>query len=120
MNGNRKGSKRRKATIHPYTFTQAQRVLPYLRSIVQSLRDHHLEARARQREARLLLSRPGRPNRDTLVALAEAQQAARAAEDRFQHSLDELHTLDIYCLDPVRGEAIIPFVHDNQLAWFIF
>lgn len=120
MNGNRKTSKRKKQTIQPWTYEQAQRVLPYLRSIVGSLREHRVEALAHHRKAKEIAERPGRPDRSTIIAGDEALRKARAAEERFDAALEELHTLDIYCLDPVRGEALIPFVQDEQLAWYIF
>jgi hypothetical protein len=120
MNGNRKTSKRKKDTIQPWTYEQARRVLPYLRSIVQSLREHRVEALAEHRKAKEITDRPGRPDRSTLIAQEEALRAARAAEARFEAALEELHVLDIYCLDPIRGEALVPFVHDNQLAWYVY
>jgi len=120
MKRNRNGSKRRRQSIQPYTYDQARRVLPYLRSIVGSVREHHLEMQGHQRAARRLAERPGRPDRTTLLAQAEETHAAQAAEERLHAALEELHPLDIYCLDPVRGEALVPFAHDEQLAWFIF
>lgn len=120
MNRNRKGSKRRKQTIQPWTYEQARGVLPYLRSIVRSLREERLNALAENQKAAVLTARPGRPNRATLIAREEALRNTRAAEDRFEAALDELHVLDIYCLDPVRGEALVPFIHDEQLAWYVF
>jgi hypothetical protein len=120
MNRNRKGSRRRRQTIQPYTFSQAQRVLPYLRSIVRSLRDSQLALQTEQVTARRLAERPGRPDRGTLIALDNARRAEATAEAERDAALEELHTLDIYCLDPVRGEALIPFEHDKQLAWYVF
>ena len=31
-----------------------------------------------------------------------------------------LQAIDVYCLDPIQGLALIPFVHDKQLAWFVY
>lgn len=120
MKRNRNGAKRRQPTIQPWTYDQARGVLPYLRSIVRSLREHRIEAQTRQAQADRLASRPGRPDRNTLIAQEEAHRFAREAEDRFDDALDELHVLDVYCLDPIRGEALIPFVQDEQLAWYVF
>ncbi len=47
-------------------------------------------------------------------------QNARAAEDRLDEALEELHTLDTYCVDPVAGLALIPFAEHDRLAWFIY
>jgi hypothetical protein len=62
----------------------------------------------------------GRPKRDTLIAEQETRQNLAYAENEFQAAADELQALDIYTLDPVRGLALVPFVHDEQLAWYIF
>jgi hypothetical protein len=120
MNGNRKTSKRKKENIQPWTYEQARGVLPYLASVVRSLREHRLEALTHHRNARAIADRPGRPVRATIIAQEEETRAASAADERFEAALEELHQLDIYCLDPVRGEALVPFVHDNQLAWYIY
>jgi hypothetical protein len=120
MSRNRKGTKARRQNIQPWTYEQACRVLPYLRSIVRSVREHRLEALSEHLRARRLQDRPGRPDRALILETELALQVAREADDRFQTALEELHTLDIFCLDPIRGEAIVPFVHDNQLAWYLF
>src|SRR5262249_56654657 len=49
---NRKG-KRRRDSIQVWTYPQAQSALPYLSSVVRSLRDHTLEALSQQRTAQI-------------------------------------------------------------------
>jgi hypothetical protein len=120
MNRNRKGSRRRRQTIQPYTYRQARGVLPYLRSIVRSLRDSQLRLQTHQLTAGRLAERSGRPDRGTLIAQDNARRDATAAEAERDAALEELHTLDIYSLDPVRGEALVPFQHNEELAWYVF
>jgi hypothetical protein len=103
-----------------WTYDQARRVLPYVASIMRSLRDHHLEAQQQRMRAQRLAEQPGRPDRAAILSHAEAVQAAEHAEEQFHQALDELHTLDIYCLDPVAGLALIPFAMGKRLAWFVF
>src|SRR6266446_176739 len=67
-----------------------------------------------------LARRPGRPDRGALIAHAEAVREAAEANERFESGLKELLRLHMYCLDPVRGLALIPFAHGDQLAWFVF
>jgi hypothetical protein len=117
---NRHSEKRRRQVIQVWTHEQARRVLPYVASIMRSLREHRLQAQQAAREAQQLKDRPGRPKRAALIAQEEAERTGRTAEQLFQEALDELHTLDIYCLDPTRGLALIPFSRDNQLAWFVY
>lgn len=120
MNRNRKSSKRRRQTIQVWTHAQAQAALPYVASVVRSLREHALEAQGHRLTLKRLAKQPGRPNRAALIAHEETVRDAEAAEERFQDALGELQELDIYCLDPMRGEALIPFVHEEQLAWFVY
>lgn len=121
MNGNhKKRSPRRRQTILVWTYAQAQNAVPYLASVMRSLREHALEARRHYLAARRLARRPGRPDRAALIAHDELVRQARHAEQRFDDALAELGILDIRCLDPVRGLALIPFVHDDHLAWFVY
>src|SRR4051794_22343916 len=115
MKRNRSGAKQRQNSIQAWTYAQAQTALPYIRSIISSLREHRLEAQKHQRTLVQLQSQKGRLNRTELIAHEEAARAAREAKDRFQDALDELAVLDVYCLDPIRGEALIPFVQDEEL-----
>ncbi|MFN4259860.1 MAG: DUF2203 family protein [Gemmataceae bacterium] len=119
MKRHRNGSKSRRRAIQPWTHEQAVQALPYIRSITASLREHYLEARFHKRRANQLADKP-RCQRDELIALEEATRAAQRAQQQFDDTLDELHCLDVYLLDPLRGLAFIPFVHTDQLAWFLF
>ncbi|HJT77994.1 MAG TPA: DUF2203 family protein [Gemmataceae bacterium] len=120
MKSNRNEAKRRRQALQVWTQAQARAALPYLASVMQSVREHRLEANALECKAKKLAARPGRPDRDTIIRTEEIGKAARLAEERFQEALHELQTLDVYCIDPVGGLALIPFVHDKQLAWFIY
>ena len=120
MKRKRKEAKRRQQTIQVWTYEQARRVLPYVASIMRSLREHRLEAKKQRLTAQRLSSQPGRPGRNNLIAHEQAVRETREAEDRFHEALEELHVLDIYCLDAVQGLALIPFAQEDQLAWFVF
>ncbi len=120
MNRNRNGAKRRQPTVRAWTLEQAQGVLPYIVSVMKSLREHALAAQANGRKLKRLASLPGRPRRDRILAEVDATRQLDQARERYQEAEEELHRLDIYCIDPIRGEAVIPFAHDDQLAWFLF
>jgi hypothetical protein len=120
MNRNHKKAKQNEQTMRVWTYVQAKQALPFLASVVGSVRDHRIEALRHDLHARRLAKQPGRPDRKALIAHEEALRGARQANDRFQQALDELHDLGIYCLDPIRGEALVPFVREQQLAWFIY
>jgi hypothetical protein len=120
MKRNQKGTKRRRRHIRVWTLEQARAALPYLSSVVRSLREHRLEAVTQHRNAERLARRPGRPDRDSLIAHTEAQQAASLADERFLAALAELEALDIHLIDPIAGQSFIPFVHDENLAWYVY
>jgi len=116
---NSKGKAREKS-IQVWTYEQARAAVPYLTSVVRSLREHSVEALGLQRQARRLAAKAGRPDRDDLIAQEEAERLARRAESRLQETADELHALDVYSLDPTGGVALVPFVQEEQLAWYVF
>jgi hypothetical protein len=117
---NQKGARKRRQQLRIWTHSEALAATPYITSILRSLREHHLEAQSQHRHVRRIEERPGRLDRTAHIAREDAARAAAQAENRFQQALDELQALDIYCLDPLQGLALIPFVHDDQLAWFVF
>jgi hypothetical protein len=115
-----KGAKERTQTIQVWIYEQAQAATPYITSILRSLREHALEALQHYHRAKRIANRPGRPDRSTLIAQQEAEREARRADDQFHDALSELQEMDIYTLDPIQGQALVPFVHNDQLAWYIF
>ncbi len=119
MSRKQKGSKASRQPIQVWSFAQATAALPYIASVMKSLREHRLEAQQHRLTAARLAARPGRPDRAALIAQQEAADEAHRADERFQQALDELQVLDVYCLDPVAGQALIPFVHEDQLAWYV-
>jgi hypothetical protein len=120
MKRNKGGAKRRQETIQVWSHERARAAIPYIAAVVRSLREHWLDATAKHETARRLSARPGRPDRAALIAEADALRDAREAEDRFEDARVELESLDVYCLDPSAGLALIPFMHDNLLAWYVF
>jgi len=116
---NRNGSRRRQ-TLQVWTYEQARSVIPYVRSIMKSLRDIQIESQNHSLRAERLAKRAGRPDRDRIINQQEALESADEASERFRRTLADLHDLDIYCLDAIRGLALIPFAQNKQLAWYVF
>lgn len=115
-----KGAKQKAQTLRVWAFAEAETAVPYITSVVRSIREHALEALSQARTAQRLDERPGRPDRNTLIAQQEAREKARKADEEFRRAVHELQELDIYVLDPIQGQALVPFVHDEQLAWYVF
>jgi hypothetical protein len=113
-------TKRREKTIRVWTLNQATAAVPYISSIVRSLRENWQEVAANTQLIARLDNQPGRPTRDQLIAKQEAQKELREAQSRFEDAQAELAALDVYCLEPNHGLALVPFAYENELAWFIF
>jgi hypothetical protein len=120
MNRNRHGARRRRQRIRLWDYDEARGAVPYVASVMTSIREHWLEAVGHDLRMRRVTKKPGRPDRERLIAHAEALEGGRQASEKLQSALEELQALDIYCVDPVQGEALIPFKHSNQLAWFVY
>jgi hypothetical protein len=115
-----KGVKQSRDTLQVWSLNQARAAIPYLSSVLRSMREHALQALAASHKARRLTDKPGRSTRADLIAWQEAEHEARHAESLFQEAAGELEELDVFTLDPIRGQALIPFVQEEQLAWYIF
>jgi len=103
-----------------WTYEAALSAVPYLRAVVGSLREHWLHVRSVRRQIRRLDSRPGRPDRQTLIRRAVAVQELDHAETQLEETFDELKAIDVFCLDPAQGLALIPFGKGDELAWYVF
>ena len=107
-------------TPRPWAFEEAQAAVPYFSSVARSLREHHLEILAKRREVQTLTERHGRPGRQVLIAEQEARRGLHKAEQDYQGALDELSELNVHPLDPGQGVALVPFLQDDQPAWYVF
>src|SRR5262249_45427419 len=100
------------------TYAEAVKALPYLRALLRSLREHWLHLQRVRLRLRRLEARRGRPDRQALILRAEAAREAELAEACFHEALRELEALDVSCLDPARGLALISFRQGDEQAWF--
>jgi len=108
---NQTNKKRRRRILKLWTHAQAQSALPYIASVVRSIREERMEAQQYHLTAQRLARRPGRPDRSAIIAQDEARRDAERAGERFQKAVRELHAIDVDCLDPIQGQALIPFVY---------
>jgi len=106
--------------VRLWNLEEASKAVPYLRSVVGSLREHWLAAQSKRRDADRLAQRPGRPNRTGILARADAADEQERAENRFNEALEELLGIDAYLLDPIRGIVLIPFRKEDDLAWYVY
>jgi hypothetical protein len=108
------------AALHLWTFEAALKAVPYFRAVVRSVREHWLHLQSARRQVQRLDSRPGRPDRQTLIRRAVAVKELEQADAELEETLDELEAIDVICLDPARGLALIPFGKGDELAWYEF
>ncbi len=107
-------------SLRMWTYPDALKAVPYIRSLAQSLRDGWLELRQAQETVERTKARPGRPNRDTLILLEESQRDIERAEAKLEEIVGDMMALSAYCVDPGAGLAVIPFLRGQELAWFVF
>ena len=120
MKKQRKQRTEESIALRLWTFAGAMKVVPYLRSLTQSLRDAWLELRQAQTEMRRVKGSAGRPDRDTLIRLEESQRVLHRAEVKLEEIIEEMLPLSAYCVDPGAGLIVLPWLSKGTLAWFIF
>ncbi len=106
--------------IPVWTYEQADAAIPYLTSVISSIRDRFLAMQSARRAKDLLAQRPGRLTRDEIIDQDNAVRDIAKAGDEVTEAVNELLHLNIYSVDPVNGIAMIPFLHAEQLAWLVF
>ena len=111
---------RRRQSLRLWNFDQAQAAVPYVSSIVRSLRERSIQMQALRNAVTQIETKPGRPDRKAIIALDSARKDLSRAEVDYGEALDELEALDFQLLDSTQGQALVPFAHDDQLAWYIF
>ena len=108
------------ATQRLWTYEAARRAVPYLRAVVRSLREHWLHLQSARRQIEQLDSHPGRPDRQILIRRTLAVNELDQADIELEETFDELKAIDVDCLDPAQGLALIPFGKGDELAWYEF
>lgn len=120
MTNSPKEARRRKSAMRLWTFEQSRAAIPYIASILRSVREHLVEGQTQQRLLKRLEEKPGRPDRETLIGQDDARKAIHRAKDEYRKAVAELSALDVVVHDPLQGVALVPFLHDEQLAWFVY
>jgi hypothetical protein len=120
MNRKHKRSKTRRQVVRVWTCAQARAALPYIGSVMRSLREHWLNTQRHEGRRRRLAAKPGRPDRGSIIAQEEADRDAGQARERFNEAYEELEKIEVYCIDPLQGVGVLPFVHEEKLAWLIY
>src|SRR6516164_2278615 len=90
------------AALRLWTYDAALRAVPYLRAVVRSLREHWLHSQSVRRQIQRLDSRPGRPDRQTLVRRAVAVKELEHVDAELEETFAELEAIGVFYLDPAQ------------------
>lgn len=119
MKRRRERSRRMKA-MRLWDWSEATKAVPYLRSVIGSLRDHWLEVMNAQRQLDRSAKHMGPVKRQQIMDRERCEDEQRRAQAKFDDALEELNGVDVFLLDPVQGLALIPFRKEDDLAWYVF
>lgn len=120
MKPRRERSKKRMRVMSLWSGNDVLKAVPYLHSIVGSLREHWLDVLNVQQKIDKAAVQKGLPNRQQLIEEKTRQEDHSYARAKFEDALEELNKIDVFLLDPVRGLAMIPFRKEDDLAWYVF
>ena len=103
-----------------WTQDQARSAAPYLASVLRSVREHSLEIRSAERILARMTNRPGRPDRTALIAQEETRRGLEVQRRQLSDAAHELEAIGCIPLDAVQGLVLLPFNHEDRLAWYVF
>ncbi len=118
--------KRRRERSNPmrvmrlWTWSEVAKAVPYLRSVVGSLREHWLDILTIQRRIDKAEAAKGPVKRPQMMAMQSHQDERSRAQTKFDDALEELNKVEVYLYDPIRGLAMIPCRKGDDLAWYVF
>jgi hypothetical protein len=106
--------------MHLWNWSDAVKAVPYLRSVVASLREHWLEVLETKRRLHLATMKKSATKRQQILEREAQEGHLHRAQTQFNDALEELSRIDIFLLEPVRGSALVPFRKGDDLAWYVF
>ena len=106
--------------MHLWSWDEVVKAIPYMTSIVGSLREHWLDVLTAERAIDKAADQHGPATRKQMIDQQTHQDEKQRAQVKFDDALEELTKMDVFLLDPIRGLALIPHRHDDELAWYIF
>ncbi|NBR05552.1 MAG: hypothetical protein EBT92_07265 [Planctomycetes bacterium] len=113
------GKKRKQQLIQVWSYDQIVKALPYLLEVLRSLRENYLAMRFANHHSAKISQRKGRPDRSAYIAKQEAQMDSEAASLKYNQDVAEFESMGMFVVSPENGIVAIPFIEEEQLAWFI-
>jgi len=116
----RKDRSKRARALRLWEWNEVRKAVPYLRSVIGSLREHWLDVLAAERRLEQAGKHPAPLKRAQIIQHETHQDERRRAQTKFDDALEELNGMEVFLLDPVQGLALIPFRKGDELAWYVF
>jgi len=116
----RKVRSKRMQIMHLWTRSDAVKAVPYLRSIIASLRECYLEVMNAERQVKLANQKKSATRLQQILDQEKRDDDLERARTKFNDALDELTKVGVFLLEPVHGFALIPFRKGDDLAWYVF
>ena len=113
------GKKRKQQLIQVWSYDQTIKALPYLLEVIRSLRENYLAMQFANHRLNKIGQRLGRPDRSVFIAKQEAQSDSETASSKYNQDVAELESMGMFVASPANGVVAIPFIEEEQLAWFI-
>ena len=113
------GKKRKQQLIQVWSYDQTIKALPYLLEVIRSLRENYLAMQFANHRLSKIGQRLGRPDRSVFIAKQEAQMDSETASSKYNQDVAELESMGMFVASPANGVVAIPFIEEEQLAWFI-
>lgn len=113
------GKKRKQQLIQVWSFDQTIKALPYLLEVIRSLRENYLAMQFANHRLSKIGQRLGRPDRSAFIAKQEAQSDSETSSSKYNQDVAELESMGMFVASPANGVVAIPFIEEEQLAWFI-
>lgn len=111
--------KKNQKQIPVWNYHQSKKALPYLLEITKAIRENYLEAKGTKRQLEIIDHKKGKHDRMDFIRMQELGVEHQLAQGKYQQDVDELEEMGIFLVSPTQGLIAIPFVIEEQLAWFL-
>jgi hypothetical protein len=105
--------------LRMWSLESAQQALPYFHSLQRAIRDVWMNFRQAETRLQRLRKQPGKPDRELLIALDDANRDHARIEKDLDDVSSEMVAQSLFCVDPMGGVSAVPFLYHQELSWFI-
>jgi len=113
------GKKQKKQFVQVWSYNQTVKALPYLLEVLRSLRENYLVMRFAKYRSMKIDRSTKRPDRSVFIAKQDAQMECDVTSSKYAQDVAEFESMGIFVVSPENAIIGIPFIEEDQLAWFI-